>query len=629
MKEQIKILFRKVENELNPSGFKENEKITPFRFFSFVFSKRGQQRIGRLILKSFSVFGRIITGQQIISPSYEKWRKKYLRNKPPTNKLKQEIASWSAPPPLISVIMPVFNPDITHLSEAIESVKNQIYTNWELCISDDCSRKEVKTFLESIQAEYPQIKVFFREKNGNISRNMNSAVELAKGEYISFLDQDDMLTEDALFFVAKKIIEKRSEIIYSDEDKINEQGSFFEPHFKPSWSPHSLLSRNYINHFLTLRKQLFDKIGGFNSAFDGAQDHDLLLRATEVTSKIEHIPEILYHWRLHHESTSENPESKEWAFTSGTNAVKKAIERKGFVAEVEALKNAPGNYMPQIKVKDSPKVSIIIPTKDKSDILRTCLKSIFGKSTWKNYEVIIIDNNSSEAEVFELFEEFKKKYPETFRVEKYPLDFNFSAIMNFGAKKSKGDYLLLLNNDTEIITEDWIEKMLSFAQLPNVGAVGSKLLFPNGRLQHVGVVLGIRGIVGHVYVGSDGNNRGYFQSNKVITNYSAVTAACLMIKKDRFTLVGGFDEALAVEYNDVDFCLKLYERGFFNLFLPEVTLIHYESYSRGHPASTKAGNKRHLREAHYFFSRWKHLIEDDPFYNKNLSRQYTEFQYDV
>lgn len=628
MKEHFKIILRKIQNELKPSGFRQSEKITFYRIISFIFSRRGQQRIVRILLKFIRVLFRLITGQKAMAPPYSKWLKKYLRNKPSREQLIEEISLWKEHP-LISIVMPVFNPDLKHLDEAINSVKTQVYPEWELCISDDCSTNEVKEFLKKTQAECSRIKLFFREENGNISLNMNSAASQANGEYISFLDQDDLLTEDALFCVAKIIIEKNPDIIYSDEDKINEKGERFEPYFKPSWSPHTLLSRNYINHFLTLKKDIFNTLGGFNSNFDGAQDHDLLLRASDQTNRIEHISEILYHWRSHPGSTSENPGSKKWAFISGAKAVKATIERKGFNADVNAILKMPGNYELNIEIEGNPQVSIIIPTKDKPDVLRVCLESIFNKTSWENFEVIIIDNNSTEEQTFALFHEFEERYPLTFRVEKYPYAFNFSAIMNYGAKKSKGEYLLLLNNDTEVITEDWIDKMISFAQLPNTGAVGAKLFFPDSKIQHVGVVLGIRGIVGHICVGSEKENPGYFQSNNVVTNYSAVTAACLMIKKTHFNLVGGFDENLAVEYNDVDFCLNLYRKGLYNVFVPEVNLIHYESLTRGHPSSSKASNERHLREADYFVSKWKELIEDDPFYNINLSRQHTEFQYNV
>jgi glycosyltransferase involved in cell wall biosynthesis len=628
VKEQFNIILRKIQNELKPSGFRQSEKITFFRIVSFIFSKRGMQRIGRIMLKLTKALIRLITGQKAMAPPYQKWLKKYSRKKRTNEQLLQEIAQWEHKP-LISIVIPVYNPKLKHLEDAINSVKAQVYPKWELCISDDCSNAEVKDFLKKEKTNCPGIHLHFKTENGNISKNMNSAASLANGEYIAFLDQDDLLAKDALFFIAKSIIEKTPDIIYSDEDKINEKGERFEPFFKPSWSPHSLLSRNYINHFLCINKVLFNSLGGFNSVFDGAQDHDLLLRASDHTNKIIHVPEVLYHWRTHPDSTSENPDAKTWAFKAGEKAVKAAVERKGFEANVNVLNDIPGNYEIDIKITGNPKVSIIIPTKDKPEVLRVCLESLFAKTLWTNFELIVVDNNSIEEETFTLFQEFQKKYPSNFRVEKYTHEFNFSAIMNFGAEKSTGEYLLLLNNDTKIINGDWIDKMLSFAQLPNAGAIGAKLFFPNNKLQHVGVVLGIRGIVGHVYVGSDGDNPGYFQSNKVITNYSAVTAACLMIKKNKYDSVDGFDENLAIEYNDVDFCLKLYSKGLYNVFLPDVKLIHYESLTRGHPSSSRAGNERHLKEADYFTSKWKELIADDPFYNINLSRQYTEFQYDV
>jgi len=628
VRERLHIILRKIERELKPSGIKESDTITLFQLVNFVFSRKGIKRIWRIFYKIFRVVLRYCSGKKGLSPLYSKWLKKYNTQKPDLSVLKAEIESWAITP-LISVIMPVYNPDKEHLIKAVNSVLEQVYTNWELCISDDGSNEETILILQEISANNSKIKVHYRTENGNISLNMNNAVEMSSGYYLSFLDQDDMLANDALYFVAKKCIETNADIIYSDEDKINDKGDRFDPYFKPQWSPHTLLSRNYVNHLFTIKRSLFDQVGGFRVGFEGAQDHDLLLRATNKTTKIEHIPEVLYHWRVHNNSTSYNPESKQWAFKAGVIAVKEHISELGYEAEVNYYKPASGNYIVDIKVADTPKVSIIIPTKDKPEVLEKCLRSIFEKTEYTNFEVLVIDNNSNQAETFNLFKEYEQRFGSIFRVEKYADKFNYSAIQNFGALQSNGEYLLLLNNDTEVINANWIEKMISYAQLNNAGAVGVKLYYPNSCIQHVGVVLGINGIVGHAFVGSDGNHPGYYHNNNLVTNYSAVTAACLMVSKNKFDEVGGFDEKLAIEYNDVDFCLKLYSKGYYNIYLPQVELIHYESISRGHPAMSKESFRQSQQEGSYFKSKWNSLIERDPFYNPNLTLEHTEFQFNV
>lgn len=521
--------------------------------------------------------------------------------------------------PKISIIVPVYNAPINYLEECMDSVIDQNYENWELCIADDKSTDpEVKKTLEKYKKKDKRIKVVYRKENGNISKATNSAFDIATGEYIALLDNDDVLTKDALYEVAKVINkDKKTDFIYSDEDKLNPEGRRCDPYFKADFSPDTLLSNNYICHLTVFKKSLLDEVGGERSEYDGAQDFDLFLRLTEKAKKIVHIPRILYHWRIIPGSTSENISAKPKAVEAGKKAIEAALKRRKIKGTVDSSNND-GTYIVNYEIKNNPKISIIIPTRDYADTLETCLKSIYEKSTYKNYEIIIVDNNSQEQETFDLFEKYKKEH-KNFKVLRLECEFNYSYINNEAVKQATGDYILLLNNDTEVITKDWLEKMVMYASRPHIGAVGVKLLYPDNTIQHGGMIIGINGVASHAYINMPRTFGGHFGRLKAPFNYGGVTAACLMVEKKKYNEVGGLEEELQVNFNDVDFNMKLTKKGYYNVFLPQVELYHYESKSRGLDIS-KEKRERTQKETSYMLNKWGKELTQDKFYNINYSR---------
>ena len=524
--------------------------------------------------------------------------------------------------PLISVIMPVYNPPLSFLEQALESVCTQFYKNWEICIADDCSTDpEIRKLLNVYTAKYSNIRVIYRGENGHISKATNSALELAKGDFCLLMDQDDLLREDALFEIAKTMIRyPDAELIYSDEDKIDAYNIHSEPHFKPDWSPESLLSRNYLGHICAFKTEALIAIGGYRAGFEGSQDYDLALRFTEIYKHIYHIPEVLYHWRSHSESAASGETAKPYAYRAAQKSITEALNRRGWEPQIDFLNGFRG-YKASIAVKDpSQMVSIIIPTKNKQEYLKAAIGSIVSKSTFRNFEIILIDNNSDEKEFFSLVEEYKNQSRFAFKYLSITSPFNFSHLINEGRKLATGKYILLLNNDTEVITPEWLEGMIGYAQNPEIGVVGCKLLYENDTIQHIGVVIGLGGVAAHVLTGCDREGPGYFNYVNLLNNYSAVTAACCMIRAEVFDLVHGFDEKFEVEYNDVDFCLKIVEAGYRNVYVPHVELYHYESISRGHPLANSISKKRHEKEMNMFRKKWPQYVENDPCYNPNLTR---------
>lgn len=523
--------------------------------------------------------------------------------------------------PLISVVIPVYNVSKKYLSECIESVLTQSYQKFEICLADDCStNEETKATLKEYEKN-DKIKIVYREKNGHISASSNSAIEIASGEFIALLDNDDIIDKDALYYIVEALNkDSKLDLIYTDEDKLNENGVYCSPHFKPDFSPDTLMSVNYICHFSVVRKSLIDEIGGFRSEYNGAQDHDLFLRISEKTNRIGHVPKILYHWREIPGSTASSLKSKDYAYDAGKRAIEDALNRRNLKGIVH-LEKSVNLYYVEYQLDKEPLVSIIIPTKDKASVLKTCLDSIYERTTYKNYEIIVIDNNSEQQETFDLLEEYKSKY-KNFKVLRLECPFNYSYINNEGVKVAKGEYILLLNNDIEIIQPDWLTKMMGYASLNHVGCVGAQLLYPKNRLiQHSGVVTGCCGIAVHVFnfQPSDSSNSGYVGRLAIPYNYSCVTGACLLVKKSKFEEVKGLDEKLKVALNDVDFCVKLIDKGYFNVLLPQVKLIHYESLSRGSD-NTVENKTRYMSEINYILEKWKDKIIYDKFYNINLSR---------
>jgi glycosyltransferase involved in cell wall biosynthesis len=530
--------------------------------------------------------------------------------------------------PKISIVMPVYNPAVNYLAEAINSVLGQFYENWELCISDDNSPDPaVKATLKKFSAQDARIKVKFRTENGHISVNTNTALELATGDYILFMDHDDLLTLNCLFEFVRHINDHpKDQLIYSDEDKIDDQRQLSSPHFKPDWAPDNLLSRNYMGHVIVVRADLMVKVKGFRTGFEGSQDHDFLLRATEVTDNIGHIPKVLYHWRIHEMSVSKpNSDAKPYAQIAAKKALNEALERRGYKGLADDMPNTAGGYRITYEVKEYKKVSIIIPTKDQVKLLKIALDSIISKTDYPDYEIILMNNNSVTPEFFDLVKDYELRYKDKFRCIDANYQFNFAKLMNDGVAHSTGNYILMLNNDVEVIDTDWMTQMVSFAQREKTGAVGVKLLYANNTIQHAGVLLGLGGAAGHAFVNMKRNERGYFNYIRLLNNYSAVTAACMMCRKSVFLEVGGMDELLDVEYNDVDLCLMFLTYGYFNVYVPTVELYHYESATRGHPFASKESWAQHDKDFGIFRSKWLPLIEKDPFYNPNLSVERTDF----
>ncbi len=553
---------------------------------------------------------------------YQQWLLQYYPKMGDLNTMKVRQNEFQYRPK-ISIIVPVYNTPKDFLTKMLDSVLNQVYTNWELCIADDCSNQpHVKKILEEYIKRDQRIKVVYRAENGHISAASNSAIEIATGEFISLLDHDDAITLHALYKVVELLNQfPEADMIYSDEDKIDENDIISHPFFKPDWSPDYFLSTMYTCHLGTYRKSLVDKIGGFRIGYEGSQDYDLVLRLTEETDKIFHIPDILYHWRMHENSTALNSNSKLYAYEIALKVVDDALKRRNELATVHHVQNYLGDYRVRYIIREYKLVSIIIPTRDRSEMLSNCLKSIFNKSFYPNFEVIILDNGSKEKATHDLFEKWKRQEKNRFKVVSLDEPFNYSAVNNHAVRYADGKYLLFLNNDIEVISSDWIDAMVEQAQRPSIGAVGGLLLYADDTIQHAGVVVGLGGTAAHSHRGLNKNDAGYFGRVVCISNCSAVTGACLMCRKEVFEEVGGFEEKLAVNYNDVDLCLKMLEKGYRNVYLPHVQLYHYESQTR------KTVGDSHQQEKDFLIKKWGQYVENDPYYNPNLRKDNEHFLY--
>ncbi len=525
--------------------------------------------------------------------------------------------------PLISIAMPVYNVEIKWLEKCIDSVINQTYDNWELCISDDASTDpKIKKCLEAYEKKEPRIKVVFRKENGHISLATNSALEIATGEFIALLDNDDELPPHALFEVVKVLNERPElDVIYSDEDKIDAEGNRFDPHFKADWSPDTLMGNNYISHLSVYRSSIVKSLGGFRKGYEGSQDYDLVLRVTEQIPEdhIYHIDKVLYHWRTIPGSTASSGEAKSYIYDSGVKALTDTLNRRGIKGTVRPGLIS-GFYEVTYEVLQEELVSVIIPTKNGYDDLKLCVDSIIEKTSYPNYEIIIADNGSTDPKMQELFAEYKKQLNERFIVELIDIPFNYSRINNLAAEKASGKYLLFLNNDTEVIEPNWMTTMVSYAQFDRIGCVGAKLYYPDDTTQHAGVLVGIGGVAGHALNNYDRTHCGYFGRLVIDVNYLAVTAACMMVKAADFKAVNEFDETLEVAFNDVDLCLKIYELGRYNVYAHQVELYHFESKSRGYE-DTPEKQKRFAGEIKKMQDKWPAYIAHDPFYNDNLTKE--------
>jgi len=556
---------------------------------------------------------------------YQAWLEKFQVTPERRERMLKEISAFSYQP-TISILMPVFDPEEKWLKEAIDSVLEQVYPNWELCIADDASsRSYVRRVLEAYQSQDARIKVEWRAENGHIAAASNSALKLATGEFVATLDHDDLLTPDALFQVVKRLnSEPELDMIYSDEDKVSEGQGRHAPYFKPDWSPDLFLSQMYTAHLAVYRRSLIAEIGGFRPGFDGAQDYDLVLRLTERTQHIGHIPKVLYSWRRTAGSTALMSSSKTYAYLAAQHALEQALERRGELGVVKPVSGHPGHFTVHRVLRDQPLTSIVILTKDRPEILNQCLQSIFKRSTYRNFEIILIDNGSQEEKTIRLLARWAEREPKRFRMERIDAPFNFSALNNRGVQIARGTFVLLLNNDTEVISPDWLQEMAAQAARPEIGAVGAMLLFPNDTIQHAGIVLGIGEWAGHSHKGMPVDIPGYGGRLLGPSNYAAVTAACLMIRKELFLSLGGFDESLAVACGDVELCLRVLERGLYNVVLPHVRLYHYESATRGYEDSPQK-RERFRSEIAYVRDRWADLLDEDPFYNPNLTHEREDF----
>ena len=558
---------------------------------------------------------RLFGKESVAEGGYEAW---FARHKVDKRTLRRQKHAAFAQKPLISIVIPLYCTPLPYLKELLESVRRQSYENWQLCLADGSPDDKAKEFIEKHYGREKRIVYRKLEENGGISVNTNEAVALAAGEYLMLCDHDDTLEPDALYEIVKAINDTGADVLYTDEDKVSMDGRhYFDPNFKPDFNLFRLRENNYICHIFVVKKSLTDETGLLRSEFDGAQDFDFILRCCEKAQKITHIPKVLYHWRCHMDSTAADPSSKAYAYEAGRKAVREHYQRLGIDAKVE-MTERPGWYRSHVKVQGNPLISVIIPNKDHTDDLELCLFSMTRKSTYRNYEILIVENNSEKEETFEYYRKLPDRYPKA-RVLTWEKEFNYSAINNFAAKEAKGEYLLFLNNDVEILTPDWMEEMLQNCQQENVAAVGAKLYYPDDTIQHAGVVLGLGGIAGHIMCRASKEDPGYFGRMISVQEISAVTAACMMVKKSDFDAVGGLDETFQVAFNDIDLCMKFRAAGKKIIFTPYAELYHYESKSRG-LEDTPEKQFRFDKEVKRFQEKGAQQLEmGDPYYSPNLS----------
>ncbi|WP_418139360.1 glycosyltransferase [Oceanimonas smirnovii] len=559
--------------------------------------------------------------------NYSWWQEQQAeRHQEQLQVLQSQQPQW-AYQPVISILLPVYNTPPALLTECIHSVTAQLYSNWQLCIADDASTKaETRQALQQLCAGDKRIKLVQRESNGHISAASNSALAVATGDYVALLDHDDLLSPDALLKVAAAINQHPDALLfYSDEDKIDDKGKRYDPHFKPGWNPDLLLSQNYISHLGVYQRQRMVNIGGFKEGLEGSQDHDLVLRFTDglQSQHIVHIPEVLYHWRAVAGSTALGGNEKSYAHQAGLNALQQYVSKQQPQASVSSTS---GDYyrVTWPLPSPSPLVSLLVPTRDGVDILAPCVNAILEKTDYRHFELIILDNQSSCPRTLEYMQQVSER-DERVRVLRWDHPFNYSAINNFGANQAKGSIIGLINNDVEPINAGWLSEMVSQVCRPEIGCVGAKLYYPNGSLQHAGVILGIGGVAGHSHKYFNGNALGYFARLQLVQNLSAVTAACLLVRKEVFEQVGGLNEEhLKVAFNDVDFCLKVREAGYRNLFTPFAELYHHESVSRGAEDNPEK-QARFQAEIAYMRQTWGTVLDNDPAYNPNLTLAYEDF----
>lgn len=578
-------------------------------------------------------FGRSVAGVRgketpdLVEDPYQVWMSRFDYSDKRDRPYYEEAISKLEHKPLISVLMPTYNTDPDLLSETIDSVIGQIYPNWELCIADDCSTRSgtVQTIKEYAERD-ERIRYVLRQENGHIPEANNSAFSLVSGEWVAMLDHDDLLRPHSLAEIAMAINANRdAQVVYSDEDKITGKGERFDPHFKPDHSPVLFRSMNYWNHLTVHRADNIRAVGGWRKGYEGSQDYDLNLRIIENTGEqnVVHIPQVLYHWRALEGSTALAQAEKGYAWEAGFRALQEHVERTGVKAEICEIEGLP-YYRMKHEVDTSLKVTLIIPTRDRVDLLRVAVDSILEKTDYPNFKILIVDNGSEEVETRTYLEETVAEN-DLVRVIDYPHPFNFSAINNFAVEHTDADIVGLINNDVEVITPGWLTEMVSWAQQPDVGCVGAKLYYPDDTIQHAGVIAGIGGVAGHSHKYLPRDRLGYFARARLAQNLSAVTAACMLVRRSVYLEVGGLEEkALSVAFNDVDFCFRVAEAGYFNVWTPWAELYHHESKTRGLEDNPEKV-ARFQSEVRYMQDNWSERIRRDPFYNPNLSDRLEDF----
>lgn len=587
-----------------------------------------ERGFGTLIVKAYRLLRRegltaVRRRLAMIRANYQEWVKAYDTLTDADRRQMREHVSRFVHKPLISILMPTFNSDPYWLALAVASVRRQTYPHWELCIADDASTDaRVRTLLSDLVRSDIRIRVSHRLANGHISAATNTALEMAQGEFITLLDQDDVFAEHALYLVAVTInANPNVDLIYSDEDKIDIKGRRFDPYFKPDWNPELIRCQNLISHLGVYRSEVVRALGGFREGYEGAQDWDLALRVAEQSfggERIRHIPHVLYHWRTHPGSTSSGIKVKSYAIAAAQRAVQDHMARSQVSAEVLPHPFIPGQHRIRYSIAEPlPLVSIIIPTRNGLTLLDRCLTTLRDLTSYKNYEIVVVDNQSDDPQTLAFLT--RQSAEGTIRLLRYDAPFNYSAINNAAVLQSRGDMLCFLNNDVEIVDPDWLTELVSHAVRPGVGAVGARLFYPDGRIQHAGVVSGIRDVAAHIYAGYDSSERGMGGRAVHVQNLSVVTGACLAVNRRAFDHVGGFDEInLPVAFNDVDLCLRLLMHGYRNIWTPYATLIHHESATRGQD-DTPEKQKRFSREFKFMRERWSDLLSYDPAYNPNLT----------
>lgn len=552
---------------------------------------------------------------------YSNWIKKHDYNSTQDRSELIELLSLQKKTPLISILLPTYNTEVNFLNECLLSISNQIYQNWEVCIADDFSNNVVtRAELKRWAKKDKRIKLVLRETNGNISRATNSAAALACGEWYAFMDHDDLLPENALAELVIAINQNpNTKLIYTDEDKIDSEGERKGHHFKPDYNEQMLISHNYINHLCCVRDSIFKKVNGLRTGFEGSQDHDFLLRVVSIIRRedVLHIPKILYHWRVFNGSGSFSDRYLEQAIHARQKAAIDYIKRNNINARIEEGHFGRNHIIYDVE-ESSTKVSVIIPIKDRVNLLKKIIQGLVEKTNYSNFEILIVDNNSCEEDTIQYLEKLKTTY-ENIHIISYVGEFNYSEMNNLAARLAGGKVLCLLNNDTSVVNESWLKEMVGLAIQPTTGAVGAKLLYEDGKIQHAGVVTGVTGIAGHVFRRLSAKDEGYHARVNVVHEVTAVTAACLVVEKSKYLLVNGLDqENLKVAFNDVDLCLKLRELNFYNIYTPHSVLIHFESVSRGYE-DNPLKVKRFNSEIDYMLHRWGDVLHKDRNYNPNLS----------